>query len=168
MTATATLTAPAPVTSDHEVSVATAAQTLAVRPATVRRYLTAGKLTRLGNAISADSVEAYRVKRDAGRAKFAACRFRKIDLKALSDVELAAEAWAEAQRLEALARDLKAKARKTLEEAGAGTHGIYEVRFTAGRTMQDNDAIRAHYKEIGEEVPTKKAAPSIKVHRIAA
>jgi hypothetical protein len=162
---TTTITVEVP--ADHILSLDTVAQELAVQPATVKRYLRAGKLTRLGNGISADSVAAYTATRtlNVQRTRF---RPAPVAVEQLTDVELAAEAWAEAGRLEALARDLKAQARPVLDAAGAGRHGRYDVRLTAGRTMQDNEAVKAHYAELDLAVPTKKAAGSFKVVRVDA
>ncbi len=170
MTATLTTT-PAAVTvtipADHVISPATAAAELAIHETTVKRYLRAGKLTKLGHGISADSVVAYAATRalNISRTRF---RPAPVAVEQLSDVELAAEAWAEAGRLEALARDLKAQARPVLEAAGPGRHGRYDVRLTAGRTMQDNEAVKAFYAEHETAVPTRKAAGSFKVTRVTA
>ncbi len=169
MTITADIPTTAPAHTDHTISIETAADHLTVKPATVRRYLRTGKLARRDSGVSANSVEVYRAARTANQER---TRFKKTpkptdDLAVLTDVELAAEAWAEAGRLEALARKLKAQARPILNEAGEGLHGRFDVRFTAGRTVMDQDAVREDYEGRGEEVPVKVNAPSIKVVRVA-
>lgn len=160
---TTTLTSVEATPTDHQISVDTAAADLGILPATARTYLRAGKLAHLGTGISANSVDTYRTRRDAGLAKFAACRFRTAE----AYIEQAAAHWAEAARLEALARDLKAQARPVLDAAGPGRHGPFDIRLTDGRTIQDTAAVRARYAELGEPVPTKKAAGSYKVTRVA-
>ena len=167
MTATTATTA----TRDHTISTAAAATLLGVKPQTVARYLRAGKIARLGDGISAASVEAYRQARDANIARTRAVpgwrRRPAGELRVLpapaSPLEEAAAALAEAARLEALARALKAKARPVLEEAGPGVYGRYEVRFTPGRKVLDTAAVRADYAARGAEPPMKQGAPAIKV-----
>lgn len=153
--------------TDHAVSVETAAQILAVKPSTVRRYLCAGKITHLDGGVSADSIDTYIRSRAENIARTRFRPAKKDDLSQLSDVELAAEAWAEAARLEALARDLKAQARPILDAAGPGRHGRFEVRFTAGRAVLDTTAVRADYTARGEMPPMRQTAPAIKVARVA-
>jgi hypothetical protein len=169
MTITAEITTTAPA-RDHAISVETAAAELGgLKVATIRRYAKAGKLARLAGGISADSVEAYKVARKANQER---TRFKKAprpvtDLTELTDVELAAEAWAEAARLEAIARDLKKQARPILEAAGPGRHGRFELRFIPGGLVMDQGAVRADYEAREDEVPMKQKADSIKAARVA-
>ncbi|SNQ47085.1 hypothetical protein FRACA_170045 [Frankia canadensis] len=50
---------------EHPVSITSAAATLDVQPQTIRRYLRAGKLDRLGDGVSAASVHTYAERRAA-------------------------------------------------------------------------------------------------------
>ncbi|MCM3886146.1 hypothetical protein [Frankia sp. R82] len=169
MTITELLT---PAATDSPISISSAAAALTITEATTRRYLRAGKLTRLDGGVSAASVEAYAERRAANISRTRTVpgwhRRPTGDLHSLprtaGPVEEAAAAWAEAARLEALARKLKAKARPVLEEAGPGTYGPFEVRFTEGRLDPDTKLIAALYFAVfGEDVPRKRSAPSPKV-----
>ncbi len=153
---------------DHAISVETAADVLAVQPATVRRYLRSGRLAPLAGGVSADSVAAYAARRAANVARTRAVPGWRAAPAApaapVGPVEAAAAMWAEAARLEALARDLKAQARPVLEEAGQGLYGRWHVRFTAGRLVQDTEAVNAFFWAVfGAETPKKRCAPSPKV-----
>lgn len=55
---------------DRPLTPAQAAASLGVQPATVRRYLAAGRLARLAGGVSARSVAAYDRRREAGAARF--------------------------------------------------------------------------------------------------
>lgn len=168
------MTAIATEATETLISVTSAAAELGVKPATVRRYLRSGRLAGVAGGVWADSVEAYRATRKANIERTRACPGWKRQAPTLtvlpapaSPVEEAAAMWAEAGRLEALARKLKEQAGPVLREAGEGEHGRFRLAFTAGRTVQDTEQVKADYAARGESVPTKKAAPSIKVTPVA-
>lgn len=173
MTATATLTAPAATTievaTDHEISVATAAQALGIQPATAKRYLRSGKLARLGGGISADSVEAYRTRRDANVAR---TRFHKAAAASETEAKIAAAKAAldRAAKLEAEAKALRAQTKKTLEAIGVGEHGTWEVYRTKAQNRINRELVEALCEEVGRDVKTveKETDPSWKVRRLAA
>lgn len=157
-----------------------AADRLGVQVATVRRYVRSGRLAGVpGLGVWADSVEAYAAARDASVARTRSCpgwrRPAPAAVAAVSvlpvrvtDVESAAAAWAEAGRLEALARKLKEQAGPVLREAGEGQHGRFHLAFTAGRLAQNTEQVKADYAARGEQVPMRRNAPSIKVTPVAA
>ncbi len=161
------------------ISVDSAAARLGVQAATVRRYVRSGRLAGVpGLGVWADSVEAYAARRDASVARTRACpgwrRPAPVAMAAVSvlpvrvtDVESAAAAWAEAGRLEALARKLKEQAGPVLREAGEGQHGRFHLAFTAGREVLDTVAVRADFAGRGAELPMRRNAPSIKVTPVA-
>ncbi len=159
-TATSTTnTVEVPPATDHAISIETAADVLNVQPATVRRYLRAGRLVPLDGGISADSVTAYAAARTVNitRTRFKAAA-------PVGPVEAAAAMWAEATKLEAQARRLKKLARPVLEEAGPGTYGPFELEFTAGQMRQDQELIDVFwYAMFGEKAPRALTKPGPKV-----
>lgn len=165
------MTAAAIEATETLIPVTSAAARLGVKPATVRRYVRSGRLAGIpGLGVWADSVEAYAMRRDASVARTRACPGWRRPAPALtvlpapaSEVEAAAAAYAEGLRLEALARDLKAKARPVLEAAGEGQHGAWHLRFTEGKEINDTQQIKDDYAARNESVPTRRAKPSIKV-----
>lgn len=169
--------------ADHAVTIATAAELLTVKPATVSRYLRAGRLIRLDAGISAASITAYATTRTASRqrARNAAGHFlptptaEPVDdsfgahttrLIALLDSApsrgLAAQAFALAAELEKAARLLKDAARPVADQHGPGQGVDFDLVRVAGRMIQDSPAVKAHYAQIGEPIPMRQAADSWK------
>lgn len=170
-------TRPAPyrdITADHKVSIAAAARHLGtVRPlreATIRRYLTAGKLQRLDDGVSAHSVSAYEKQRDANKAR---TRFKPAETYAApvdpihAAIAEAKAAQLEAAELEKRVKELRARVKELMEPIGAGRHGVWEAELTPGRMIDDKAAIDAHFKEIEKEKPKKQSAGSWKITRVA-
>lgn len=169
------MTATAIKATETLISVDSAAARLGVQAATVHRYLRSGRLVGAAGGVWSDSVEAYAERRDANVARTRACLGWRRPATVLSvvpaagsQVESAAAVWAEAGRLEALARRLKEQARPVLAAAGEGQHGRFHLAFTAGREVLDTAAVRADFAARGEMLPTRRNAPSIKVTPVAA
>jgi hypothetical protein len=171
--------------ADHAVTVATAADLLVVKPATVRRYLAAGKLARLDGGISAASISAYAEQRATGRERTRGARGRFLPAPAPKVVDdsfgahtarlvgklesepsrgLAAQAFALAAELEKAARLLKDTARPVADQfgPGRGDGADFDLVRVAGRMIQDAAAVKAHYAQIGEALPMRQAADSWK------
>lgn len=153
--------------TDHEVSLATAADVLGtdsnpLKIATVKRYVRDGKLTALGDGVSADSVTTYMTRRDSNVTK---TRFKRITRTA---VDIAAEMYDRAVTMESQARALKKLYKPTLEAAGAGVHDGWVVGYKPGNTIKDSKRIEADYKARDEKVPTTTSAPSLYVRRVSA
>lgn len=57
-------------------------------------------------------------------------------------------------------------AKAVLEGKQAAQYGEWQLRYTRGRSGTDMDQVREHYEAIGEELPQKRGAPSIKVRKV--
>lgn len=91
------------------------------------------------------------------------------DLPDLAEIEAAAGAYERAADAARAAERSKRKANKVLSLVPAGVWGSWRIeRVQSGRSTVDLDAVRAHYKALGLEVPMKSSAPSLKVSRVAA
>lgn len=92
-----------------------------------------------------------------------------VDLPDLAEIEAAAGAYERAADAARAAERSKRKANKVLSLVPAGVWGSWRIeRVQSGRSTVDLDAVRAHYKALGLEVPMKSSAPSLKVSRVAA
>ncbi|WP_261561837.1 hypothetical protein [Frankia tisae] len=155
-----------PPAADHTISIDTAADVLEVQPATIRRYVHAGRLARLAGGISADSVAAYIATREDNIAK---TRFRPAAAYG-PDGHIAAAA-ALYHRAAAMARQAEAwkkLAKATLDHVADGVYGGWEVaRKPTTKTVKDGKAIEARFAQLGEDVPMKPVAPSLIVTRAA-
>lgn len=157
------------VPADHAVTIQTATELLGkLKPATVRRYLAAGKLTSLDGGISAASITTYAAARTVNvtRTRFRPTGRRtgrptRVSPATVTTVPAAHAALTEARKLEAIVKELRAAAKTTLEAAGAGTvvDGVVVV-LKPGRQIQDNKKIKAHYAALKQTVPMTTSAPS--------
>jgi len=144
--------------TDHRISVDTAAAELGIKPATVRRYVRAGKLAGLAGGVSADSVEAYAATRAANIAR---TRFAPAGV-----VARAAARYAAAAELARRADRDKRAARKTLDAAGAGVYDGWDVAYVpSARQVPDMEAVARLLAAHGHDVPMKAVAPILRVAR---
>lgn len=172
MTITATTTTSATTSTpalarDHVISIETAAAELGIQAATVRRYLRAGQLARLGQGVSADGVQAYAATRAANVQR---TRFRPAAVSVPArPVEAACAQYSAAADLARQADRGKRAARKTLDAVGPGAYGPWLVELVAsGREVVDLPAVIRLFAEHGlGDVPMRGVAASLKVTRTA-
>ncbi|WP_256789203.1 hypothetical protein [Frankia sp. AvcI1] len=166
MTITAdTATSTSPV-RDHAISVETAADVLAIQPATVRRYLRSGRLARLAGAVSADSVAAYVATREDNitRSRFKPTAAYGPDGHIAAAAALYYRAAAMARQAEAW----KKLAKTVLDHVADGVYGGWDVaRKPTTKKVRDGKAIDARFAQLKEPVPMKGVAPSLVVTRAA-
>lgn len=167
MTITADITATtATVVRDHVISIATAAAELGIKEATARRYLRAGRLARLDNGVSADSVQAYAGRRAANVTRF---RFKPaVAYRPASPIEAACAQYDGGVEMRRTADRAIRPARKTIDAVGAGTYGPWTVEYVeSGRETADLDEITKILAFFGLSVPMKPVADTLKVARAA-
>lgn len=129
----------------------------------------AGVLLDTGRAVAADVVK-------QGRAAAEAARTEREVVVPGPDVEEppTAEEIAEAAEAHEVAREAynlgsrgKRAARKILDRTPTGEYLGWAVSWVqSSRREWDRDAIAAVFAELGREIPTKAAAPTLKVTRV--
>ncbi len=158
------VTAPA---GDHVISIATAAAELGsadkpLKDATIRRYLSAGKLQRLAGGVSADSVAAYATRRTANITR---TRFRPAAAyRPANPIEAACARYAAGTELARQGDRDKRAARKTLDVIDDGQYGPWLVeRVASSREVVDLAEITRVFAELGRDVPMRTVAASLRV-----
>ncbi|ORT46978.1 hypothetical protein [Frankia sp. KB5] len=148
--------------ADHSISIATVASELSIKESTVHRYLRAGRLARLGGAVSADSVAAYAAARAMNITR---TRFQPAKAYTpASPIEAACAAYnagVEARR--AADRTIR-PAKKTLQAVGPGSYGPWDVEMVpSGRETPNLEEITRILTGLGMDVPMRPVADTIRV-----
>jgi hypothetical protein len=93
--------------------------------------------------------------------------FGPDDMPADADIAEALAEFARAADQARAAERVKRRSKKLIDRLAAGVYGRFEVvREPSGRATVDLEAVRAHYKSLGLELPMKSAAPSLRVNRV--